>query len=229
MTFTSKWNLRVRQTLLIGLLLGFAFLSASIAFSSALLVQPKWLIEQWETKKITVDIKQANKLSERISRSIALYQNMPSGYLLQARLQLLVAMQLNQPEAVYVAIEHAKQAITLQPSDYHGWSLLALANLKNLSKEAHSQKALSHALTIAPFEKTNQVRLLPLIISRWTTLTPNNQIRAMTMIEAALQETHTAHVAVNSMIKHQNIRPFLSLKKSAKLQKKLQLSLEATR
>lgn len=223
----STWTQRIYQLLLLTLLLGFAWLSLRIALSSAMLVQPNWQISEWENRKSRFDAEQSQLISERINRAKSFYNDSAAGYLLQARLQLLIASKLGQPDALIAASESAQKAIAMQPSDFEGWSLLAVAQLQQAGQKAQSHSALASALTIAPFEKANQVRLLPLIISQWPRLSIDNQHLAKTMIKAVLRERHIANQAVRLMIQHQNIRPFLALEKSDALQKKLMASLES--
>ncbi|WP_342806495.1 hypothetical protein [Alteromonas sp. M12] len=192
-------------------------LACQFFISSVLIVKPEQTISLWENKKKPVDAAQALTIIYRLERAERLaflplrLRDSTKINELYSRLYLTLAL-LEHPESNLISAEHYALLLTQEaPSDYLGWTLLAQSKVNNENYNWEDQSALTKTLTLGPFERTNQIRLVPLLIENWATLSLKNKALASNMLHAALNELHMSRLAAMNMRKFGNIEPFRRL------------------
>ena len=127
---------------------------------------------------------------------------------LLSRLYLVLSSVENSKDNLVLAELHAAKLTQNAPSDYLGWTLLAQSKIYKDNYTWEDQSALTKALTLAPFERKNQIRLLPLVIENWLLLSNKNQELTLELIGSALNDPSTDHIAAGYMREFNNIIPF---------------------
>ncbi|GAC12897.1 hypothetical protein [Aliiglaciecola lipolytica] len=209
------------------LLLAFFFIAFKFFVASLLLVRPENTISQWEKDKQQASLEDTKQILTRIelaekSAVGAFTINDPIKINeLKSRL-FLINTTLEQSQNHYKqAHQFSLQLTELAPSHYLGWTLLAQTQLSNPDYNWNDQNALTRALETGPFERKNQVRLLPLLIEHWSLLNAKNQELARVMLNSSLNELHTAYVAIRAMRKFNNASTFSELLASSKYHERL--------
>ncbi|MFA3791380.1 hypothetical protein AB6T38_09705 [Aliiglaciecola sp. SL4] len=219
---------------LISLLLLLAFLMIAFQFliSSILIVKPEQTISQWENKNLPIDIEQAESIISRLSRaeklSLLPFKLTDKNKIneLYSRLYLVLAEVEQSTANLQLAEYYALKMTHSAPSHYLGWTLLAQSRITRLDYTWEDQSALSKSLRLGPFERKNQIRLIPIIVEHWERLTSKNKLLANNMLRASLNELHMSRSVALNMRQFKNTIPFKQLIANSKFKQRIMRVLE---
>ena len=211
---SANSNPKLKKLVTIVFLFLFLVLACQFFISSILIVRPEQEITHWETSKMPIDSAQAYTIGSRLERAERLsflpFQLKDTSKIneLYSRLYLALSLIENPKSNLELAELHAIKLTQAAPSNYLGWTLLAQSKIYKDNYTWEDQSALTKALTLAPFERKNQIRLLPLVIENWLLLSNKNQELTLELIGSALNDPSTDHIAAGYMREFDNIIPF---------------------